>query len=136
MKTLATTLILLFAGILTTFATPGPGLNKKDHPTKVARYQVGAYLTIDKTKLRVNVDKELGGEIRIQLLDTDGNKYLDHALGATETSGRLSLDITSLPDGDYRLKVTNGLEMEVHNVKIATPAPARVNRSIKLVAEQ
>jgi hypothetical protein len=105
----------------------------KDRPTMLARYQTGVYLTADGTKLRVNIHKQLGGRVYVQFTGLNGNLYLDQSLGPLETEARLSLDLTALKEGDYWLKVSNGLEMEVRQIKVTTPKPAATRRSLTIL---
>ncbi|UFH52092.1 hypothetical protein [Spirosoma sp. KNUC1025] len=133
MKTLITSLFLIAS--LSTFATPNPG-NKKDRPTKLVQYQMGAFITADGEKLRVNIDKQLGGQVFVQLVDTKGRLYYTQTLESAEDKARLSLDITALPDGEYVLKVSNGLEVEIRNVTIATPKPTPSTRTITATSKE
>jgi hypothetical protein len=83
-------------------------------------------------KLRVNVDKQLGGLVYIQLLDRKGYVYFNRTLFADEEIIRLSLDLSHLPVRDYVLKVSNGLEMVTRDVKIATVEPLVPTRTVTL----
>ena len=111
--------------------TPQP--RKKNRPTELAQYQTSIYLGAHGTKLRVNVDKQLGGFVSIQFVDKLGNLYFDKTLEPFETTARISMDITDLDDGDYSLKVSNGLEVEVRTISITTPKPTTVSRSITVL---
>lgn len=126
-------LILMLTLPFTTFATPVSQPSKKDRPTKLARYQTGAYLTADGTKLRVNIDKQLGGRVDVQLNDLNGTVYFDKTLSTTETKARLSLDLTELTDRDYWLKISNGLEVKIREIRIATRKPTIPTRSITIL---
>ena len=133
MNTFVTSLILSVTLSFTAFATPVSQPSRKDRPTKLARYQTGTYITADGTKLRVNIDKQLGGRVDVQLNDLHGTVYFDKSLSATETNARLSLNLTELTDGDYVLKISNGLEMEVREIRITTRKPIMSTRSITIL---
>ncbi|GAB4004415.1 hypothetical protein GCM10028808_02110 [Spirosoma migulaei] len=134
MNTFVMPLLLLCSISFFTLETPEkPQATKKDHPTKLAHYQVGAYLTADGKKLRINVNKDLEGRVSLQLLDQRGKLYYDQILDTGETIARLSLDITDLADGDYKLKISNGLEMEIREIKIMTKQPTTFTRSITVL---
>ena len=105
----------------------------KDRPTMLARYQTGVYLTANGTKLRVNIDKQLGGRVYVQFTGLNGNLYLDQTLGPLETEARLSLDLTALRDGPYWLKVSNGLEVEVRQITVTTSKPTVTRRSLTIL---
>ncbi|MBN8822920.1 MULTISPECIES: hypothetical protein [unclassified Spirosoma] len=132
MNTLLKTLLLTFLVSSTALADPGKTSGKKDHPTKLARYQVGTYITVMQ-KLRVNIDKQLGGEVSIKLTDAKGNLYYDHTLTSVDTIARLSLDLSDLNEGEYQLKITNGLEMEVRDIKISAKEPVVQSRKLTVL---
>jgi hypothetical protein len=96
----------------------------------LAHYQASAYLAAAGTKLRVNVDKQVGGQVTIQLLDAESKVYYEQTMSSLETTVRLSLDIANLNDGDYRLKVSNGLDVVVREIKISTPKPTAASRLV------
>lgn len=122
----------LLAGSLT-FGGPIRQSSQRSAPTKLAHFEMGAYVAKDGTKLNVNIDKQLGGPVAIQLRDTKGTVYFERTLNAVESSVRLRLDLTELGDGDYQLKVSNGLEIVVRDLKITTQNPAVVTRTINVL---
>ncbi len=128
---------LILSSLLTlnllTVAAPALQPSQKDRPTKLARYQTGVYLMANGTKIRVNIDKQLGGQVYVQFIDLGNNLYLDRTLGPLEKEARLSLDLTGLTDGHYWLKVSNGLEVEVRKIKVTTPKPTVPKRSITIL---
>lgn len=132
MNTLAITVMLTLMLDSTAFVIPRSQPGKKDRPTKLARYQTGVYPTPNGTKLHVNIDKELGGRVTVQLNDRSGNNYFSQTLSRAETKLRLNLDLTELADGDYLLRVSNGLEREVRALRITTRQPTITPRSITM----
>jgi hypothetical protein len=131
MNTFALSLILPLIINFTAFDPPIVQSSPKHRATKLARYQLGAYLTANGTKLRVHVDKELGGQVFVQLIDLNGTLYFNRTMNQADTTARMNLDLSDLGDGDYVLKVSNGLEMETRAIKITTQPPTTVTRSIK-----
>ncbi len=133
MNTFFRTLVLALSVSLTTVATPIDQPGKKSPPTQLARFEVGAYLTTAGTKLRLNVDKQLGGQVFVQLIDQKSNLYFDRTLSALDTSIRFSLDLSELLDGDYKLRVSNGLEVVVRELKIISREPVIAPRFITVL---
>ncbi|MEZ0542440.1 hypothetical protein [Fibrella arboris] len=128
---------LLFSVMLTatvsTMSLAGPiRQSKRDHPTRLVHFDVGALIT-GSGKLRVNVDKQLGGLVYIQLLDRTGHLIYNHTLYADEETARLNLDISHLKASDYVLKVSNGLEMITRDLKISTGQPIQQTRTVELL---
>ena len=130
MKSFAMPLLLFLAFSFNAYSGPLPQDTHKDRPTRLAHYQAGAYLAAAGTKLRVNVDKQLGGQVTIQLIDAKSKVYFEQTMNALETTARLSLDIVDLSDGDYWLKVSNGLEVVIREIKISTPKPTAALRLV------
>jgi hypothetical protein len=125
-------LVVLTIGA-TAFNPPIIQSSPKHRATKLAHYEMSAYVSAHGTKLRVHVNKELGGQVAVQLMDLSGTLYVNHNLGPTDTTARLSLDLTQLADGDYFLKVSNGLEMETREIRISTRQPVLMPRSVKVL---
>lgn len=125
-------LLLLLSVILTAFVVPIRQPGKKAPPTHLARFQVGAYLTEADTKLRVNVDKQLGGRVFIQVIDQKGSVYFERTMNPIETVLRLSLSLSELSEGAYVLKVSNGLDVVVRAIQITSPEPVAIRRSLTL----
>jgi hypothetical protein len=113
---------------------PGPTQqsSKRDRPTKLAQFGVGAFVAANGHTLRVNVEKQLGGEVYIQLLDRKGKSCFNWTLWADEPGILLRIDLSELADSDYKLKVSNGLDMVVRDVKVSTIEPIYPARSIKI----
>ena len=125
--------LVLFILLSISLGPANPQPRKKNRPTELAHYQTGVFVAAHGTKLRVNIDKQLGGLVSIQLVDKLGNVYFDKTLEPSETMARISMDITDLADGEYSLKISNGLEMEVRTINITTPKPTTVSRSITVL---
>ncbi|GAB2538931.1 T9SS type A sorting domain-containing protein [Spirosoma aerophilum] len=130
MNTIIFSLFLSFTANVTEFAPPIIQSSPKQRATKLAHYQMSAYIAAKGTKLRVYVDKELGGQVSIQLMDISGRIYVTQVMNPKDTSARISMDISELTDGDYLLKVSNGLEMETRSIQISTQQPTTLTRVI------
>ncbi|MEZ0484262.1 hypothetical protein [Fibrella aquatica] len=104
---------------------------RRNQPTKLVHFEAGIMIT-GSGKLRVNVDKQLGGQVYIQLMDRRGSVCYTRTLYADEELIRLDLDLSRLPSNQYVLKISNGLEMITRDVKIEAIAPVEVTRSVTL----
>src|SRR5919202_2740004 len=121
MNTFVGTLIVALSLSSASFSTPAlQGYSRAPHPTRLAHYQMGAYLSTNNTKLNVNIDKQLGGQVFVHLNDRTGNILFERVMNPLDTKIRLALNLTDLADGDYQLTVSNGLEITVREIKIAT----------------
>ena len=131
MNSIIMPLLLAATVSLTPFPDPVGQNSKRNHPTKLVHFNAGILVTAS-GKLRVNVDKQLGGLVYVQLMDRHGHVFFDKTLYADEEMARLSLDLSHLTDDEYVLKVSNGLEMITRDVKITTVRPIQQIRSVTL----
>ncbi|QHV98818.1 hypothetical protein [Spirosoma endbachense] len=134
MKSFMSSMVFAFNMSLVLVAAPIQKTTAQSpRPTKLARYQMASYISADSTKLRVNVNKELGGQVYVHLLDLRGNVLFEKTMAPVDTTVRLSLNLMELIEGDYTLKVSNGLEAEVREFKIKTRKPRKITRTITLL---
>ncbi|AKD53848.1 hypothetical protein [Spirosoma radiotolerans] len=129
------TLLLIIASMLSCTAVSTHTLQRvsNNRNTELAHFQVSAYLMANGTKLRVSVDKQMGGKVTIQFVNSVGDAHYQLTLLPQDTVVRFNLNLTELDDGDYVLKVSNGLEMESRQVKIATSKPTIPVRQITIL---
>lgn len=133
MNTLITALI--FAVGLTARPIPDsrPAAGRQPHPTRLATYQLGTYLSMDGKRLHVNVNKRLGGQVYVQFQDRRGTPLFERTMNPVDTTLRLTLNLSELTDGRYRLNVSNGLEIKVHDLIISTPEAVNPARTITVL---
>ena len=130
-------LLLFVSQLVSCTAVSRPALRhikRKTNPqTQLAQFQLSAYLMSHGTRLRLSVDKQLGGQVIIQVLDSEGAEHYQQTLSSHDTMVRLTLDLAELMDGDYILKVSNGLEMELRKIKIVTSKPTVPTRQVTVL---
>ena len=127
-------LLLLLLGISITSAQPLLAQSgRKNAPTKLAHFQTAAYLSGNGTKLRINVDKQLNGEVSVELTDIRGVVYFYQVMGPADTTLRLSLNVSDLTDGTYSLKISNGLDEEIRTIRLITPIPQPTQRTVTIL---
>lgn len=132
MNTLLCSLFLTFLFNLADLDDPIQQAGRRDRPTKLVHFEVGTHMSADGTKLRLNVDKQLGGLVYIQLLNRQGILYFNKTLYADEALIRLSLDLSHLTDNYYTLKISNGLDMVTRELKVTTVRPVEQTRVVTL----
>lgn len=134
MKTLIKPLFLAFsAGILslsTSLATPNP-TNPIGRAGETVTYKTGIYTTRE-GKLSIALDKEKGVSVYIRLKSSTGKVYFIEHMNKNEKTFRVRLDVSELPDGDYQVEITNGVEQTVHLVTLSTQAPSFPNRLVAI----
>ncbi|WP_338875938.1 hypothetical protein WBJ53_09900 [Spirosoma sp. SC4-14] len=111
-------------------ASPIPQPRQRAQLTRLAHYNAGAYVSKDGRFLRVNIDKQLGGTVSIQLSDADGASFFEKILTPLDTTVRLNINLTELAEGMYQLAISNGLDTDVRTLKISSPKPAHPTRTI------
>ncbi len=133
MNTLIMPLFLAFIVSSSKFTTLTSPPGKRTSPTTLARYQTAVYPTANGKKLRVNIDKQVGGRVTIQLHAIDGTLYFDETLSQSDTMARINLDLSELADGHYVLSVSNGLDLVRRDVRITTNQPTLTPRLITVL---
>ncbi|MBD2701915.1 hypothetical protein IC229_14800 [Spirosoma sp. BT702] len=131
---------LLLSLLMTFTLTPGDSTTdrsdkqsgRRDRPTKLAHFQMSTYISAG-GKLNINVNKELGGQVNLQLADAAGKLYFEKIMQERDTTARFRLDVSDLKDGDYIIKVSNGLEVELREIKLLTPKPTPITRTLTVL---
>lgn len=128
MKTLLKPLLVAFSLGLVTLSASVADANPIGRRTAAATYKASVYPTIQ-GKLQIALDKETGGTVVVQSKDKEGQVLFSQHVGKNETTSRLRLNLSELPDGAYQVEITNGVDTTTHSVKLSTQkpdAPARL----------
>lgn len=130
MKTLFKFLLVVVALTFTTasFAATNPDRRAKAK-SAVATYESSLY-TDAQGKLRIAVDKETGGIVEVRLVNQEGKEFFVREVGKRQITARMSLDVSSLPDGAYQIAISNGVDTKVNNLTVATQQPRFTSRLI------
>ncbi|RCR67574.1 hypothetical protein [Larkinella punicea] len=131
MKTLTKSLIIafLFTSLTVSFAVTNASQPK---PTgKVQSYQSSLY-TDTEGKIRVAVDKLVGGIVEVRLVNSTGKEFFVQRVGRRQRIARIKMAIDALPDGAYQVVVTDGFDTKVNNLVLTTQPPAVTGRLIAL----
>ena len=126
-KSLAVALSLGFITSVASFAETNPG----GRSTTAASYQTGIYTSID-GKLNIGLDKQTGGTVDIRLKSADGKVLYTQHVGKNESKYRTRLNLDELPDGVYKVEITNGVETTTHNVTLSTQRPEVSSRQVAI----
>ncbi|WP_080238600.1 hypothetical protein [Spirosoma rigui] len=129
MKTLVKSLLVAFTLTAVTFSASWATTNPGTRPSAVAAYKTGIYTTVS-GKLHVSLDKETTGAVDIKLMNQDGTVLFAQRLTKKEKVARLSFNLNELPDGNYRLAITNGVDTTTQIITLATPQPSLTSRLV------
>lgn len=128
MKTLLKSLLVAFS--MTIVSSSASFATSRPTPVeKVAAYQSSLY-TDAKGQLRIAVDKQTGGVVNVRLVNAKGKEFFVQEIGKRQKKARLSLDISSLPDGAYEVAISNGVDTKVNHLTLATQQPSFANRLV------
>jgi hypothetical protein len=119
----------LFLALSLTFITASLSEAKPGRQL-VATYKTGIYSTTT-GKLSIALDKQAGGPVDIQLKGSDGKLLYSQHLGKKETTFRTRLNVDELPDGDYVLEITNGVETTRQTITLKTKQSTAANRIVQ-----
>ncbi|WP_460635233.1 hypothetical protein [Larkinella harenae] len=130
MKTSLKSLIVAFTLIAISFSVAQAEASQPiGRPEKVANFQSVMYLTID-GKVQVAINKELGASVVVKLKNSAGTNYFVQQVGKRQSSVRLRMDVSSLPDGVYQVEISNGLEKISRGLTLLTQKPTESPRLI------
>lgn len=125
MKNLVATLLFAFtiAASSTSFAAKSNPDNELTPPVPTPAVTFGQ---MEKSKLDVAVAYVSTAQMTIRLFDSSGKNIATKTLSQRETGTRVRFDLTTLEDGVYQVKVTDGQHTQVQKFEIKT-APARAS---------
>ncbi len=83
-------------------------------------------------QLNIAIDKETGGLVNIHLKSPNGILLYSEYMGKNELKYRVRLNLSELEDGVYKLVMTNGIEINVHELVISTPQLTTANHVITI----
>ncbi len=70
-------------------------------------FKVGMYNVQNTHKLKVFIDKENTGALVLEVLDNTGTVIQKELVGKNQSKAAISLDMSSLESGDYKLKISD-----------------------------
>jgi hypothetical protein len=127
-KSFALALSLGFITSVASFAETNPGGRPA---ASAASYKTGIYTSVD-GKLNIGLDKQTGGAVEIRLKSADGSVLYTQHVGKNESKYRTRLNLSELPDGVYKVEITNGAETTTHNVTLSTQRPETASRQVAI----
>lgn len=86
--------------------------------------KTGIYFSKD-GKLNINVENCSENSTRIQIKDTNNQVVYQKNTLSDNSLSALKLDVGQLPDGNYKVVVSNGKDRVTQNVHLETPAAER-----------
>jgi len=131
MKALINPLVIALTLTIATFSASFADTNPGGRPAKVASYKTGMYTTTE-GKLQIAVDKEATGAVDIQLVNATGKVLFTQRVAKKETVARLRLTVSDLPDGDYKVQMSNGVVETTYSVTLSTNQPSSPSRLVAI----
>ncbi|MDB5239861.1 MAG: hypothetical protein JWP57_486 [Spirosoma sp.] len=131
MKTFFKPLLLSLAFSLVSLSATLADSNPGNRTKTVALFKTGIYSTAE-GKLQIALEKETGGAVDVKLKNKDGKVLFSQHLGKKEKAARLRLNLSELPDGEYQVEVTNGVDVTTHNVQLSTKQPSAPSRLVAI----
>lgn len=125
MKTLKLSLLLAFlASPIFIFSNFRP---KKDQPVQ-ASIQGNAVLN----RLRVDLVKPQNTPVTLRVLDPDGWLLHEGPVPASSTSVQANLNLCAIPNGTYRVEVSDPKRVQAHLVHLSPSAHPTLKRQIDI----
>ena len=130
MTTLKSLLIALALGA-TTVATASD-INTIAKPTSPETYRVAMYASASSPSLlKVNVEKEAGKQVAVNLKDAQGNTLATQMLNKKPGSYQLKFNLSELPDGTYTVETVSGEEVSSQTITLKT-TPVAISRTVAI----
>ncbi|QMW04789.1 T9SS type A sorting domain-containing protein [Spirosoma foliorum] len=129
MKTLINPLLIAIALMMATAYTTFAQAPASAQPSPA--FQSGIY-TNKAGKLQIALDKQTGHSLQIRLADGSGQMVFVKRVGKQETTVRMQLDMSDLPDGAYQLSITDGKNITQHTVTLGTQKPQDMSRLVAI----
>ncbi|RRB01121.1 hypothetical protein [Larkinella rosea] len=133
MKTLVKPLFFAFALSFGSLSATSAATSQPLPTSSVRSYQSSLY-TDAQGKLRVAVDKLVGGVVEVRLVNSRGHEFFVQRVGKRQKTARIMMDISTLPDGAYQVVITDGFHARVNHLTLTTqqPLPSFSGRLIAL----
>ncbi|OIN55576.1 T9SS type A sorting domain-containing protein [Arsenicibacter rosenii] len=132
MKALNNIFVLAIAATLTTFQAAKADDNLKTKETAPATYNVGMYVSKNTSTINVMVEKQAGSTVKVSIKDEAGKVLATQSLNGKEERTWTKFNLSQLNDGTYTVEVSNGKEVTVKEVKLATPKFVEPIRTINV----
>lgn len=85
-------------------------------------FAVGMYPIVNSTKVRFNVNKNLGETVTVRLLDENGRVLNQELLGKHMDKFGCYFNFSPSQDGTYTIEVANGQEVIRKTIRLDSPA--------------
>ncbi|MCY7350751.1 MAG: hypothetical protein LH606_08785 [Cytophagaceae bacterium] len=120
MKTQFASLLLAFALTTSSVSFANQPTAFKTDPAGKAAFEVAFIPQSGNMKLNVAVEKTSKSALVIRFLDAKGNELASQRVGKNELKKQVRFDLTELPDGAYKVEVTDGTDTQVKDLTITT----------------
>lgn len=132
MKALTNIFALAIAATFTAFSAAHADDNLKTAKAAPAAYNVGMYVSKNTSTVNVMVEKQAGGTVKVSIKDDSGKILATQSLNGKEERIWTKFNLSELSDGTYTVEVTNGKDVTVKEVKLATPKFVEPTRTINV----
>lgn len=122
MKTQFVSFLIALALTTSSVSFAGQPANLNIDPAGKAAFDVAFIPQSGGMKLDVAVEKTNESSLVIRFLDARGNELSTQRVAKNEMKKQVRFDLTELPDGAYKVEVTDGTDTEVKEISITTNA--------------
>ncbi|MCY7360070.1 MAG: hypothetical protein LH609_21980, partial [Rudanella sp.] len=124
MKTFIKSLaVALTVGVvsLSTSVAATPGVSApKIRPVAHSAYQSAVYPSQFEPVINVIVQKEEGSTVQIRFKTNQGETLAERSVGRGKEKVAMKFRLSELPDGVYRIEITNGRDVTSKTIKLST----------------
>jgi len=118
-KSLALALTLGVVSFATSVASPGTP-DSKNRPVVHAAYQSAIYPSQFSPVVNVVIQKEEGSTVQVRFKTNQGETLAERLVGRGKEKVAMKFRLSELPDGIYRVEITNGRDVTTKEIKLST----------------
>lgn len=122
MKTIKIILSVAMFSLFSNLSAAAYGVNEAAQPPSPQKpsFQLGMYRKINTMAMNLLIEKKLGDQLMIILVDERGKVLHKESLGRKRQKYGLLLDFENTPDGTYTVLVKNGDEQVSKEIRLST----------------
>lgn len=120
MKTFIKSLALALTLGVVSFSTSVASNPGKTRPVVHSAYQSVVYPSQYAPVINVVVDKEEGSTVQVRFKTNQGETLAERSVGRGKEKVAMKFRLTELPDGMYRVEITNGRDVTTKTIKLST----------------
>jgi hypothetical protein len=107
------------------FLTTTVAMANDNKANEAKTFKMSMYFDSNAETIKTFFEKQAGDYLKVAIVNKEGQELTKTFFGKKDTNARLNLDISSLQDGEYTLRVSNSEETIERELKVGTSPEVR-----------